>query len=221
MATRTILVNGRPVEIPDSATGEQLRTLARLDPNRRLLRRADNQYQPVQMDQAVQPVDGDEFIDAPVRTKGVLFSFAAPIAHDQERANRVASEAVLLATQFHEGVDYDEQHHDWVRIRTFSLPPGWEHGASQLLIIPPAGYPIVPPTGFYLSAKSTRWHKEDPHFLGFPAYGAADLRCLHWYWYCVTVNKGRGGWRPQSDYRQPDNLVSFCAMAYDALSRED
>src|SRR5581483_1667979 len=65
-----VLVNNREVDIPDSTTGAELRTLAKINPERQLLRQDQGTYTPVSPRDVVQATDGDQFVDAPRRVKG-------------------------------------------------------------------------------------------------------------------------------------------------------
>ena len=49
----------------------------------------------------------------------------------------------------------------------------------------------------------------------------ANLQTEKWFWYCVFIDESSSrGWRPSSDYRKPDNLMSFLAVVQDALAKE-
>ncbi len=139
------------------------------------------------------------------------------------RNERLLNEIMMIAPRFSQngGVYYDEHNFDWIMIPKYALPERWEERWCKLLIIPPAGYPSMPPIGFYLNQKfhlKTGGH--DPHNTSTAYHGAPDLLHSGWHWYCVTVADGPGGWQPSVDYREKDNLWTFLNMARETLTND-
>jgi hypothetical protein len=141
----------------------------------------------------------------------------------QVRKYRIESEVLMIAEHYsiYEGVFFDEENCDWLIIPKYPLPSKWKERWCQLLIIFPDVYPVSPPTGFYLNKKFKLKHGGyDSHLIGAAHYGAADLTAQNWFWYCVTIENGPGGWRPSSDYRRSDNLWTFLSLIRDCLTND-
>ncbi len=206
-----VLINGRVVDAPERTTSDDLRRLAAIDPTRKLLQRTPDGFDVLPSNAPLEPKEGDAFYDAPARVKG-----------NADRTVRVLQEVPLLAQEYQDGVWYDEHAASWVMIPAFPLPHRWSRKSAKLLLMLPDLYPIVPPIGFYLDEHLPLANgKADPFFVGYGAHGARDLRQDHWYWYCATAQRtGRAAWRSSVDYQRPDNLLSFLAMAHDALATE-
>jgi hypothetical protein len=139
------------------------------------------------------------------------------------RKQRILNEIFMMAPTYTQwgGIYYDENNCDWIMFPQYPLPEKWEKRQCKFLLITPATYPDTPPIGFYLDRKILlRDGDEDPHFLGNAYHGAPDLARCGWHWYCVTIQNGRGGWRPSSDYRKPDNLLTFLNMARESLTND-
>ena len=47
-------------------------------------------------------------------------------------------------------LEYDESGLGWFRIRNFRLPPGWNRETTDLLVMLPPEYPMVPPGRFFV-----------------------------------------------------------------------
>ncbi len=39
---------------------------------------------------------------------------------------------------------------DWLMFKHFPLPPGWDRGSTDILVLIPPGYPETPPDNFYV-----------------------------------------------------------------------
>ena len=139
------------------------------------------------------------------------------------RNRRLYDEIMMIAPRFayNGGINYDRDNFDWIIIPEYPLPRKWQEPYCSLLILPPSTYPDTPPIGFYINVKLHCANGDtDPHILGGSAHGAANLMDSGWYWYCVTISNGHGGWRPSADYRQPDNLSTFLNMVEESLTND-
>ena len=92
-------------------------------------------------------------------------------------------------------MSFDEGNADWMIANSYVLPPLWHSIATttDLLVVFPTEYPVLPPVGFYLKADiplSVNGH------LYQAAYHEAcsDPLTQGWKWYCVYINAG--GWQP-------------------------
>ena len=68
---RWAIINGRRVELPEVADAEQIARAGHIDEERVILRRTREGNYPVAPGTRVRLDDGDYFVDAPQRTKGV------------------------------------------------------------------------------------------------------------------------------------------------------
>ena len=139
------------------------------------------------------------------------------------RNERLQNEILMIAPRFANtgGIFYDEENCDWILIPKYPLPERWRERWCKLLIVPPSTYPDTPPIGFYLNRKfHLKGGGSDPHFTGKAHHDAPDLCRNGWYWYCVTIQNGPGGWQPSADHRQPDNLWTFLNMVRESLTND-
>jgi hypothetical protein len=141
----------------------------------------------------------------------------------QDRYDRIRAEILMIAPHYskYEGVVYDEKSPDCLVIPKYPLPAKWQERWCKLLIFFPETYPVSPPIGFYLNRKFTLTRGgSDPHLLTGAAHGAADLTAQNWFWYCVTIQNGSGGWKPSPDHRKPDNLWTFLTLIRECLTND-
>ena len=66
-----VKINGREVLIPDSVTDTKIREEGNVRPGRTLIRRTKEGNHLIPKGSRVVPREGDVFIDAPARTKGL------------------------------------------------------------------------------------------------------------------------------------------------------
>jgi len=93
---------------------------------------------------------------------------------------------------------------DWVLVKCFSVPHGWNRKATEVLIIVPPGYPMTPPDNFYV-----------PNGLRIVADGAEKLpgnysenqTVLGGNW--AQFSYHAQGWSPSPDLLEGDNLLTF------------
>jgi hypothetical protein len=145
------------------------------------------------------------------------------------RTRYIQSQAYQLAERFSkdrgEGIQLDEQEYNWLIIPMYPMPERWRQRWTKLMILFPAAYPDVPPTGFYLSipARLKSGGKDKHLFAGGGYYAEApNLSKDGWYWYCVHAQvQVAGGWQPSADPESPDNLFTFLNMAREALSTHE
>ena len=128
----------------------------------------------------------------------------------------------LAANCFKNGVDFDDENADWMRVPEYILPRTWHKIArtTPLLIVFPTEYPELPPVGCYLKAELEGAH------LYPDAYHEAAKEPLEdgWKWYCVYVNEGN--WQParvkkSGDWKYGDNLWTYFTLIKEALSSKD
>ena len=147
---------------------------------------------------------------------------------EDRRARYIRTQAYQLAERFSkdggQGIQLDEQNYNWLIIPKYPMPERWRQRWTRLMILFPAAYPDVPPTGFYLRIDAgLKGGGRDRHlFNGGGFYdGAPDLSAHGWFWYCVHAQiHCAGGWQPSSDPAYPDNLFTFQYLAREALSTD-
>jgi hypothetical protein len=92
---------------------------------------------------------------------------------------------------------------EWVIIREWRLPPGWNSPSTELLVIIPPGYPVTPPDNFYayndlrladgrIPGNATANHNE----LGMP-------------WLQFSFHVEKGDWRPSAGLLDGHTLETF------------
>ena len=98
---------------------------------------------------------------------------------------------------------------DWMLIKQFSLPPGWNREKTSLLILIPSGYPTTPPDNFYVE----------------PGLKTAEGTVPSNYSEGKNVLKGKWGqfsfhvkeWSPTAEIEKGDNLLTFILGAQKRL----
>lgn len=91
---------------------------------------------------------------------------------------------------------------DWILIREFLVPHGWNMNTIQILIIVPPGYPVTPPDNFCVT-------------LGFrlesgsiPSNYSEPVQYLGKKWGQFSYHTD-GDWQPKEDITSGDNLLTY------------
>ena len=142
-----------------------------------------------------------------------------PTDPDGFRCYRVTHEIPLAAQLFADqgGVYYNSATCTGFGIPKYRLPDRWEDRVAELWVQIPTDYPFSPPIGAYVNKSIRLKNGGAEHLVGFGAHGARDFQAGGWKWYCAYLQEGT--WIPSSDYREPDNLLSFMLAVHEALSR--
>jgi hypothetical protein len=148
---------------------------------------------------------------------------------EDRRTRYIRTQAYQLAERFSKnggvGIQLDEEEFNWLIIPRYPMPERWRQRWTQLMILFPAAYPDVPPTGFYLTIRGRlKSGAKDGHLYKGGGYyaEAPDLSEDGWHWYCVHAQvQVAGGWRPSADPAGPDNLFTFLNMAREALTTDE
>lgn len=109
-------------------------------------------------------------------------------------------ELALLRARYDE-VEASDQI-EWVIIRHFPLPPGWNKSETAVLFFVPSGYPSMAPDCFYA----------DPDLRlaggGMPSNSNINTALdRQWLWFSYHVRSG--SWKPDLDPEQGHNLLTF------------
>jgi hypothetical protein len=170
------------------------------------------------------PARAPELVYEPTEAQQPLEISLRPIAApSSDRKSRIVHEVMMIAPYFtkHEGVAFDEANADWLMIPKYPLPAKWQARWCKLLIVFPETYPISPPIGFYLNRQfRLKGGALDYHLLGIGSHGAPNLVFQGWHWYCCQTVSGPGGWKPSTDYREPDNLWKYLNMVREVLTND-
>jgi hypothetical protein len=175
---------------------------------------------------ASRPAPSEEADPASFRTERRMTAHRERV---DRRTRYIQAQAFSLAERYSkndgEGIELDEEGFDWLIIPRFSMPTRWEQRYTRLMILFPAAYPDVPPTGFYMEISGgLKGGGTDGHlFKGGGYYDEApDLSEYGWHWYCVhPLIEVRGGWKPSSDPELSDNLFTLLNMVREALTTND
>ena len=92
---------------------------------------------------------------------------------------------------------------DWIVIKRYSLPPGWNKGETALLITIQPGYPTTPPDNFYVD--------NDLRIAGgqVPANASLDQVQLGKPWLQFSYHVEAADWKPNPDLLRGHNLLTF------------
>jgi hypothetical protein len=92
---------------------------------------------------------------------------------------------------------------DWMLFKEFQLPQGWNRATTQLLVLIPQGYPMIPPDNFYVP-------------VGFrlasgamPSNYSEPVSYLSQQWGQFSFHVQKEDWRPTADILEGDNLLTF------------
>lgn len=133
-----------------------------------------------------------------------------------KREDRIRQEVMMIAPRFSKnggGIDFDEDHCDWLIINNYALPEKWKARWCRLMIVFPMSFPDTAPVGFYLNKFfRLKGNRKDEHFIGRAHDGAPDLQEFGWHWYCVRI--ADGAWQPQ------DNLWTYLNMIRESLTND-
>ena len=67
---KQVVINGRHVDLPDTATDADIRRAGHIDPKRNVMQRTREGHFMVPKGSSMPVSDGDVFVDAPARVKG-------------------------------------------------------------------------------------------------------------------------------------------------------
>lgn len=102
--------------------------------------------------------------------------------------------------------EYGELDHgpnlDWVIVRRWRLPAGWNKKETRLLVTMPPGYPVTPPDNFYTDADLRLSDGRQPG-------NSSQAVQLGESWLQFSYHLESGDWRPQANLLGGDNLLTF------------
>ena len=93
---------------------------------------------------------------------------------------------------------------DWVVIKRWQLPPGWNKTETAVLVLIPGGYPITPPDNFCTD--------NDLRLANGALPGSSSPNQQHIGQQWLQFSYGHieaGDWHPDADLLQGHNLLTF------------
>jgi hypothetical protein len=92
---------------------------------------------------------------------------------------------------------------EWVVIKRWVLPAGWNKSETAILVLIPPGYPITPPDNFYADNDLRLSNDSTP--------GNASLNSIQLDrpWLQFSYHVEASDWQPNSDLLQCHNLLTF------------
>ena len=228
----TVIVNGKRVNVPDSASSEDIiRATGRRNVNRAVVRNTNAANRDKLIPGRKYGIrDGEKFTTVPDRVKAASY-----FGNKEEWRKRVIEDQVIdvSAKMFKNSpVELDEDC-NYVVFNGFLLPPEWQRanpGSTfvKMMLIFPDQYPDLPTNGFYLPA-NLQIPENAAHFYerGYGgAFGETDeeiefMRRGNWKWYCTHIKPG--AWNPAhlkvvDDWRKGDNLWDILTICKDVLT---
>ena len=229
-----VIVNGKRVMMPDSATGEDIMRAAGKNPSGRVVTmQTTSGNTRLNPGQRYSIKEGQKFAEGPDRVKASgEFTY---FGYKEDWRKQVITEQVMEVSQRmfkNSPVELDDDC-NWVVFKGFLLPNEWQAANPgktfvPMMIIFPDQYPDLPTNGFYLPASLNIPHNAT-HFYnrGFGgAFGDNEdemqaMADTNWKWYCTHIKPG--SWRPArirqiSDWRKGDNLWSIITICKDVLT---
>ncbi len=92
---------------------------------------------------------------------------------------------------------------DWVLIKEWLLPTGWNKTATQVLVLIPPGYPITPPDNFYTDNELRLASG------GQPGNSSPNIPHLGKSWLQFSYHVEPEDWKPHADLLKGHNLFTF------------
>lgn len=231
-----VKVNGKMVEVPSSATPEQIVQTAsrgRVNASTRAVivtSPSGNTRLKHGVNYAIK--DGLDIKSVPDRVKAdgmTYFGYKEPWQKQliREQVNDVNG-------KFFKGAGYDmDGDCNWVVFHRFRLPPEWQRANRgvqnvRMMLIFPDQYPSLPTNGFYLpsslSVPDNASHFYNRGFGG--AFGQTEeeqnfMSQGGWKWYCTHIKPD--AWQPArlhqiSDWRKGDNLWDIVTLCIEVLT---
>ncbi len=103
---------------------------------------------------------------------------------------------------------------EWIILKEFKLPNGWNHNTTEILIKISPGYPITPPDNFYVpvgfrlkSGTMPQSYSETQNHLGRP-------------WGVFSVHIHKETWSPSADILSGDNLLTYIIVVVEKRLNE-
>ena len=132
---------------------------------------------------------------------------------DNAVTSRIEEELALLRTYFPH-VDYNEQG-QWIRIRDYVLPPGWNRSVTDIVLQIPPAYPSGHPYGFY-TPSGIRFRDAEPGSYKDTADNKPPFDGT-WGFFSWTPEDP---WRPTTDLVSGSNLLNVVRTFADRLNQE-
>jgi hypothetical protein len=92
---------------------------------------------------------------------------------------------------------------DWVIIKKWPLPAGWNKTETQVLVLIPPGYPVTPPDNFYTD-NDLRLASG-----GQPSNSSVNVSQIDKPWLQFSHHVESEDWKPHADLLQGHNLLTF------------
>jgi hypothetical protein len=99
---------------------------------------------------------------------------------------------------------------DWVIIKNFKMPDGWNRSSTELLILITPAYPQTPPDNFYVPPGLKTVNEITPGSYSEPVPKIER----QWGQFSYHLD---GEWRPTTDIYKGDNLQTFVLKVIDRL----
>lgn len=92
---------------------------------------------------------------------------------------------------------------DWVIIKRYRLPPGWNMTDTPVLVIIRPGYPTVPPDSFYVDNGLRLANGQDPSNTSRNQHQLGQL------WLMFSYHVDGAEWKPHPDLLEGHNLLTY------------
>lgn len=231
----TVIVNGKRVNGPSSATPEDIIHASgnRVNPRTRTVIKtntANNDRMKPNQNYAMN--EGDKYKIVPDRVKATDATY---FGYKEPWRKQIITEQIIEVSQkfFKKSpVELDDDC-NWAVFQRFLLPEEWQRANPgkkfvPMMLIFPDQYPELPTNGFYLPA-SLQVPANAQHFYnrGYGgAFGQTEeemefMRQGQWKWYCTHIKPG--AWQPArlreiGDWRNGDNLWDIITLCVDVLT---
>jgi hypothetical protein len=183
-------IGGRPVNIDDSTTGQEVKKQANVGDDRMLLIQSPDGYeiwdekQPLPKNKRIEALT-----DVPRGDYGIDL-----------RKQRVNEEARILSYRYQTMVDENTR---FLGVKDFPLNRNYSQSTTHVLVKIPKKYPNVPPKYFYLFLQLRYKGGNIPHFYRVDDFNELAGNGFGKYCYYLL------SWKPSRDIKSGDNLIKF------------
>jgi len=133
-------------------------------------------------------------------------------------AQRLLAEAAYISQIYRQEATFgfDPNLRLWyVYLPAFSLPRGWQQGATPILVTVNDQYPTAAPDGFYLSNRLRHENGSTPAHYFETSSALNPLTAQGWAWFCVHPQ----GWKAQYDLRDGDSVAKYLTLIHLTMSQ--
>lgn len=194
---RTIFMGGRPVQVDENATIEDIRRAANVDRNHFIANQnTEKRGYDIFDEKSIMPKGKEDLhlVSLPRFRKGF-----------DDRKQRILDEIKIISLRY--PVEVDLNNLKYVAVREFPLNRFFSQSTTTILIKIPVMYPETPPVHFFMKKTIKYKGGQLPHY--FDQKEMNELSNRGWGKFCVHIDQN---WRPSVNLLEGDNLSTYLEL---------